>query len=59
MFWQLLMSTTVIVPSVPDFAPTITKGWDGPIEMSSYQAATAAAAAAMPGIPEHAEVRQV
>jgi hypothetical protein len=52
------MSTTVMVPTVPDFAPTITKGWDGPVEMNSYKAASAAAAAAMPGIPEHAEVRK-
>jgi hypothetical protein len=57
MFLQLLMNTTVMVPTIPDFAPTVTKGWDGPVEMTSYKAAAAAAAAAMPGIPEHAETR--
>jgi hypothetical protein len=58
--WQLLRSTalTVMVPTVPDFAPVVQKGWEGPVEMNSYKAASAAAAAAMPGIPEHAEVRQ-
>ena len=57
---QLLRSTalTVMVPTVPDFAPVVQKGWEGPVEMNSYKAASAAAAAAMPGIPEHAEVRQ-
>jgi hypothetical protein len=47
-----------MVPTVPDFAPVVQKGWEGPVEMNSYKAASAAAAAAMPGIPEHAEVRQ-
>ncbi len=58
--FQLLRNTslTVMVPTVQDFEPVIQKGWEGPIEMNSYKAASAAAAAAMQGIPPHAEVRQ-
>ena len=53
------LETTVMVPTVPDFAPTVQKGWDGPVEMNSYKAASeaAAAASAMPGIPDHVEKR--
>lgn len=46
-----------MVPTIPDFTPTATKNWSGPLELDSYKAAAAAAAAAMPGIPPHAETR--